>query len=144
MMHPHVWEERARDCGRKQRVMATILDHEDTVEAQALSTSLDPYGQLVKMLMPRALCIAIYDRMGVPLWLSDGCDGPDLLQLVEESLTSARADEHDPDERDGFARSWDGQTAYVFILRDSAQLLGALAVAVQDATSGSRPFSLVQ
>ena len=42
--------------------MATILDDEDTVEAQALSTSFDPYGQLVKMLMPRALCIAIYDR----------------------------------------------------------------------------------
>jgi diguanylate cyclase (GGDEF)-like protein len=124
--------------------MATILDDEDTIEAQALSTSLDPYGQLVKMLMPRALCIAIYDRMGVPMWLSDGCDGPDLLQLVEESLTAARADEHDPDERDGFARSWDGQTAYVFILRDSAALLGALAVSVQDATSGSRPFSLVQ
>ena len=59
--------------------MSTILDHEDTVEAQALSTSLDPYGQLIKMLMPRALCIAIYDRMGVPLWQSDGCDGTDLL-----------------------------------------------------------------
>jgi diguanylate cyclase (GGDEF)-like protein len=124
--------------------MATILDDEDTIEAQALSTSLDPYGQLVKMLMPRALCIAIYDRMGVPLWLSDGCDGPDLLQLVEEALTSARADEHDPDEREGFARSWEGETCYIFILRDNASLLGALAVSVQDATSGARPFSLVQ
>ena len=36
------------------------------------------------------MCIAIYDRMGMPLWLSDGCDGPDLLQLVEESLNAAR------------------------------------------------------
>jgi diguanylate cyclase (GGDEF)-like protein len=127
--------------------MATILDDEDTIEAQALSTSLDPYGQLVKMLMPRALCIAIYDRMGVPLWLSDGCDGPDLLQLVEESLTAARADQHDPGEREGFARTWDGETetAYVFILRDGASLLGALAVSVQDSSSsGARPFSLVQ
>ena len=47
----------------------TILDDEDTIEAQALSTSLDPYGQLVKMLMPRASCIAIYDRTSTPLWL---------------------------------------------------------------------------
>ncbi|HLS82506.1 MAG TPA: hypothetical protein VK025_13995, partial [Steroidobacter sp.] len=66
--------------------MATILDDEETVEAQALYTSFDPYGQLIKMLMPRALCIAIYDRNGTALWLSDSCDGPDLLQLVEEAL----------------------------------------------------------
>ena len=124
--------------------MATILDHEDTVEAQALSTSLDPYGQLVKMLMPRALCIAIYDRIGVPLWLSDGCDGVDLLQLAEESLNAARNEDPDHATRDGFARCWDGDTAYVFILRDGATLLGALAVACQDGSSGSRPFSLIQ
>lgn len=124
--------------------MATILDDEDTIEAQALSTSLDPYGQLVKMLVPRALCIAIYDRMSMPLWLSDGCDGPDLLQLVEESLTAARSDESDPQERDGFARTWDGDTVYVFILRDGTTLLGALALSCQDGSGGSRPFSLLQ
>lgn len=124
--------------------MATVLDDEDTMEAPAPSTSLDPYGQLVKMLMPRALCIAIYDRTGIPLWLSDGCDDPARLQLVEESLATARNDEHDPDERDGYSRSWDGGTAYVFLLRNGAALLGALAVSCQDNGSGSRPFSLVQ
>lgn len=124
--------------------MATILDHEDTVEAEALSTSLDPYGQLVKMLMPRALCIAIYDRMGVPLWLSDGSDRMDLMQLAEESLNAAGGSDPDPAERDGFERSWDGETAYVFLLRDGAGLLGALAVGCQDGANGSRPFSLMQ
>jgi diguanylate cyclase (GGDEF)-like protein len=123
--------------------MATIRDDDDTVEAQSLSTSLDPYGQLIKMLMPRALCIAIYDRMSMPLWLSDGCDGPDLLQLVEEALNSARSGEPDPEEREGFARSWDGDTAYVFILRDGALLLGAVAISSRDSSSGSRPFSLM-
>ena len=43
--------------------MASTSD-EDTVQAQSLSTSLDPYGQLVKMLMPRATCIAVYDQIG--------------------------------------------------------------------------------
>ncbi|HEY4368405.1 MAG TPA: EAL domain-containing protein [Steroidobacteraceae bacterium] len=123
--------------------MATILDDEDTVEAQTLSTSLDPYGQLVKMLMPRALCITIYDRTGMPLWLSDGCEGPDLLQLVEEALNSARSSTPDPEERYGFARSWDGDTAYVFILRDRDNLLGAVALSCRDSGSGSRPFSLL-
>ena len=122
----------------------TILDDEDTIEAQALSTSLDPYGQLVKMLMPRASCIAIYDRTSTPLWLSDGCDGPDLTHLMEEALSAANTGNADPDERDGFERSWSGDTAYVFILRDGATLLGALGVSCQDSSGGARPFSLMQ
>ena len=122
----------------------TILDDEDTIEAQALSTSLDPYGQLVKMLMPRASCIAIYDRNSVPLWMSDGCDGPDLPNLIEEAINAAKSDATDPEERDGCARSWSGDTAYVFILRDDNTLLGALGVSCQDGSGGSRPFSLVQ
>lgn len=123
--------------------MASTVD-EETVEAQSLSTSLDPYGQLVKMLMPRATCIAIYDRMSMPLWLSDGYDGHDLAQLAEEALNASRQGDADPSERDGFARSWDGDTSYVFLLRESDSLLGALAVSCQDGTSGARPFSLVQ
>ncbi len=123
--------------------MGSTVD-EETVEAQSLSTSLDPYGQLVKMLMPRAICIAIYDRMGIPLWLSDGYDGHDLAQLVEEGLDAFRSGRADPNEHDGFARSWDGDTSYVFILRDGASLLGALAVSCQDGSNGARPFSLLQ
>ncbi|HVF17369.1 MAG TPA: bifunctional diguanylate cyclase/phosphodiesterase [Steroidobacteraceae bacterium] len=123
--------------------MATILDDEDTIEAQALSTSLDPYGQLLKMLMPRALCIAIHDRGGMPIWMSDGCDSADLLQLVEEGLNSARIGALDAAERDGFSRSWNGDTAYVFLLRDGTDLLGAVALSCQDPNNGARPFSLV-
>ncbi len=126
-----------------KRAVATIRDDDDTIEASALSTSLDPYGQLMKMLLPRALSIAIYDRMAVPLWLADGAGGPDLPQLAEEALAAARSGESDPDERDGFARSWEGDTAYVFILRDAAQLLGAVVLACRDSGSGARPFSLL-
>ena len=128
--------------------MASTSD-EDTVQAQSLSTSLDPYGQLVKMLMPRATCIAVYDRMSMPLWLSDGYDGHDLAQLAEEALNAARhglLGSEDPDlsEQEGFARSWDGDTSYVFLLREGESLLGALAISCQDSSSGARPFSLVQ
>ena len=114
---------------------------DDTVEAQALSTSLDPYGQLLKMLMPRALCIAIYDRKGMPLWLSDGCEGPDLLQFIEEALNSARSGDPDPSERDGFARSWDGDTAYIFILRDTTDVLGVVALSCRDGSAVRAPLA---
>ena len=33
-------------------------------------TSLDPYGQLLKMLLPRAHAIAVYDRMCVAVWVN--------------------------------------------------------------------------
>ena len=71
-------------------------------------------------------------------------DGPDLQQLVEETLNPDSAAETDPAERDGFARSWDGDTAYVFILRERGNLLGALAVSCRDGNNKSRPFSLMQ
>ena len=118
---------------------------EDLVEAATFSTSLDPYGQLVRVLMPRASQVAIYDRLSTPLWLSDGKDSADLLRLVEESLNSVRygtsgSDQENPQ---GFSRSWDGDTAYVFILREGTALLGALAISCQDGASGARSFAFV-
>ncbi|WP_175597252.1 bifunctional diguanylate cyclase/phosphodiesterase [Peristeroidobacter soli] len=118
---------------------------DETIEATAFSTSLDPYGQLVRVLMPRASYIAIFDRLSTPLWLSDGYDGFDLLHLVEESLHAAGAERATVDEenRHGFSRSWDGDTAYVFVLRDGANLLGALAVSCQDGSNGARSTAFV-
>jgi diguanylate cyclase (GGDEF)-like protein len=125
--------------------MASIAADDDTVETTAFSTSLDPYGQLIRVLMPRASYIAIFDRLSTPLWLSDGYDGTDLLHLVEESLNAARTEgiANDDEHRHGYTRSWDGDTAYVFILRDGATLLGALAVSCQDGSSGARSPAFV-
>ncbi|HEY8540401.1 MAG TPA: diguanylate cyclase, partial [Steroidobacteraceae bacterium] len=93
--------------------------------------------------MPRAQCIVIHDGTGMPLWMSDGCDSADLMRLVEEGLNQARRGTLDPAERDGFARQWSGETAYVFLLREGSNLLGAAALCYPDPTTGARPFSLV-
>lgn len=124
--------------------MSTRSDDEDTtVEAQTLPTSLDPYGQLIKLLLPRALSIAIFDAMAIPLWLSDACEETDLLPLVEEALTAARANATPPDEVNGFGTAINGDPAYIFLLRDLEHgLLGAVAIACRDpGNSASRPFS---
>lgn len=125
--------------------MTSSAADDETVEATAFSTSLDPYGQLIRVLMPRASYIAIFDRLSTPLWLSDGYDGFDLLHLVEESLNAARTEgaAHDGENKHGFSRSWDGDTAYVFILRDGSNLLGAVAVSCQDGSSGARSTAFV-
>jgi diguanylate cyclase (GGDEF)-like protein len=113
------------------------------LQVQATPTSLDPYGQLIKMLLPRALSIAIYDRAGLPLWFSDGCDGPDLHQLVEHAIATSS----DPEsaEASGFARTLDGMAAYICILRDeSLQVLGIAALSCRESASGEqRPFTLI-
>jgi len=125
--------------------MTNTAADDETVEATAFSTSLDPYGQLVRVLMPRASYIAIFDRLGTPQWLSDGYDGFDLLHLVEESLNATRSAgaAHEGEQSHGFSRSWNGDTAYIFILRDGANLLGALAVSCQGGSSGARSTAFV-
>jgi diguanylate cyclase (GGDEF)-like protein len=113
--------------------------------APVSTTSLDPYGQLIKMLMPRAQSIAIYDRMGLPVWLNDGLDAPELHQLLHDALRKELAGDG---RGEGFSDNIDrDHSAYVFLLRDGEQaLLGAVGVIVREsaARGDGRPFSLVQ
>jgi len=114
----------------------------DTATAQVLSTSMDPYGQLIKMLMPRAISIGVFDRDGLPLWWSDGVDNPDLQDLIREASAGdvALAAQHVA----GFARGWNGDSAYVFAVRDGHQsALGFVGVVSPDLASGARPFNVI-
>lgn len=109
------------------------------------ATSLDPYGQLVKMLLPRAQSIAIYDRLGLPVWLNDGLDAPDLHRLLQEALAR---ETRQGERSEGFSEPIDrDHAAHVFLLRDAAgELQGAVGVICRESAqrSDQRPFSLVQ
>lgn len=117
----------------------------DDAPAPIGATTFDPYGQLVKMLLPRAQSIAIYDRMGLPLWLNDGVDSPELHRILHETiagdLSSANAG-------DGYVESIDSDhRAYAFMLRDPQhELVGAVGVICRESRQGTdaRPFELVQ
>jgi diguanylate cyclase (GGDEF)-like protein len=109
------------------------------------ATSLDPYGQLIKMLMPRAQSIAIYDRLGLPVWLNDGQDSTGLQELVGDALSRDLASDEpyegscEPTDRD--------HAAYIFLLRDvEGALLGAVGLISREspARGDARPFALVQ
>ena len=106
-------------------------------------TSLDPYGQLIKMLLPRANAIAIYDRLGVALWASDGFDDPDLHRVLQDSIASELADTAPV--TDGFVvNSGSEQATYVFALRDASRmLLGLVGLVSRESNRQPRPFSLV-
>lgn len=101
--------------------------------AEAAPTSLDPYGQLLKMLFPRALNIAIYDRNGTLMWNAGGCESEALQQLIEDEvannlLSHAAAGLVNERYRQGMLHSIDGDHAYVFPLMDSHYYLSGVVV----------------
>jgi len=103
--------------------------------------NLDPYGQLLRMLMPRALGIGFYDARANPLWVADGYDGPDPTPLVVAAL--ARIPPATTGRIDGFIQDHEGGPAYVFRLRNSEG--DVIAVATLLTRDGeNRPYSFVQ
>jgi len=116
----------------------------DEAPAPLGATTLDPYGQLVKMLLPRAQSIAIYDRVGLPVWLNDGLDSPELHRVLQDALATELSAEGSGE---GFSEAVDhDHCAYVFMLRDAdAQLIGAVGIVCRESRQGAdpRPFQLV-
>jgi len=105
-----------------------------TLEAATLvdSTSMNPYGQLFKMLMPRALNIAIHDRNGVQLWSADACETVILQDLVDDEVAHHQLGELDYAST-GRVETLGGESAYVFPLRDANRhLLGVVVLSCAD------------
>jgi diguanylate cyclase (GGDEF)-like protein len=103
--------------------------------------NLDPYGQLLRMLMPRALGIGFYDAEGLPLWFVDDYEGPDPQPLVAAALE--RVPPSTTGRIDGFVQDHEGAPAYVFRIRDDGGRL--IAVATLLTRDGeNRPLSFVQ
>jgi diguanylate cyclase (GGDEF)-like protein len=107
----------------------------DAATAEVAPTSFDPYGQLLKMLLPRALNFAIYDRAGLALWTADGCESDDLRQLVEDAIANNLLIRTSAAGSHGLLHDVNGEHAYVFPLVDSHSHLQGVVVA----TCGERP-----
>jgi len=52
-------------------------------------TSLEPYAQLFRALLPRATGVAVFDAKGELRWSSESAMGSDVQTAVEESVASA-------------------------------------------------------
>lgn len=86
-----------------------------------------PFGQLIKMLLPRAGNVGLYDAAAEAVWLSDGCEDPDVHDLVAQALKGAPSQVP----RAGRVQvTQGGERVCLFRLRGSADdgLLGMLAV----------------
>jgi diguanylate cyclase (GGDEF)-like protein len=106
------------------------------------SGSFEPYGQLVRSLLPRATSVALYDAAAKLLWSSETTTDPDLHNLVENAVEARGANQGG-----GQMRLLDGTVpVYLCWLRDdSERLIGVVVVVCRqsgDPDSEARAFSV--
>ena len=106
-------------------------------------TSLEPYAQLVRSLLPRASSIAVFDSNANPRWSNDSATWPELVQAVEQSARDAAGDGASA----GQLRVLEGDMPlYLCWLRDddSRELLAIVAIQCRASGDGEhRSFSFV-
>lgn len=54
----------------------------------AIASGYAPFAQLIRMLLPSARSVALYDPQAELVWCSDGCERPDLRALLEHQRAS--------------------------------------------------------
>ena len=89
----------------------------------------EPHVRLVRCLLPRTSCVAMYGAAGELLWSSEAVMGPDLgdlTDLVDEALLSCRAN---PESAGALRLLSGGVPVYLCALRDDTRrLLAVLAI----------------
>jgi len=99
-------------------------------------TRFDPYVRLVRSLLPRTTCIAMFGAAGELMWSTDTMTGPDLMNIVDDALLSAGANPSGA----GQLRLLAGNLpVYLCSLRDEGQqLLAILAIVCRPADDRER------
>lgn len=89
------------------------------------------YAQIVRMLLPLTAKVCFYDDRSHALWISDGLEEPELRMHVEILLGRAARDASNAAALD-YGSSDHGQPTYVFPIRASGTLLGAMVLVFRD------------
>jgi diguanylate cyclase (GGDEF)-like protein len=111
--------------------MATVLDiKSNTVESPAADGSFDPYGRLLRMLMPSLRGIVVHDGYSNLVWASDEFDLSDEPQIINDAIANALADTAD---FPGIARTIDAdRVVYSFAVRgEHIELMGVVSLIVR-------------
>src|ERR1700760_337649 len=113
--------------------MASVLEIKPNVEtSQTVDASLDPYGRLLRMLMPSLRGVVVHDGFGHPVWASD--DEQETLAEEEEVIKEAIANAMvDTNEFAGVANTLDAdRVVYSFAVRgEHVDILGVVSLIVR-------------
>ncbi|MGC2029133.1 MAG: EAL domain-containing protein [Steroidobacteraceae bacterium] len=131
---------------RKPEDMAAVLDMKSTVaEHPAADSSFDPYGRLLRMLMPSLRGVVVHDGFANLVWASDEWDLADEPGIIKETIANALSDGA---EYPGVVRTLDADRAvYCFAIRgEHIELLGvvSLIARLSGKQSEARPLQTVR
>lgn len=111
----------------------------ETDDEKAKAAGYAPYAQLVKMLLPSAGSIALYDSRAELIWCSDGYERPDLRELLEQQRASETLAS-----RGRVDHTSSGVPVYISALRaPNARPLGSVVVELGGGSSRSTPSMVV-
>src|ERR1700691_4860454 len=108
--------------------MAAGLDiKSNAIESPAADASFDPYGRLLRMLMPSLRGVVVHDGFANLVWASDDWDLSEEPDLIKEAIANALTDAA---EFSGIARTLDADSAvYSFAVRgEHIELLGVVSL----------------
>src|SRR6202451_3153510 len=115
------------------------------IEDATADTSFDPYGRLLRMLMPSLRGVVVHDGFSNLVWASDDCDLADEPEVVKDAIANALTDTAD---FAGLVRTLDADTAiYSFAMRgEHIELLGivSLIARLSGTRSQARPLQTVR
>src|SRR5271170_7097215 len=115
------------------------------IEDPTADTSFDPYGRLLRMLMPSLRGVVVHDGFSNLVWASDEWDLSDAPDIVKDAIACALAD---VEEFPGVVRTLDADRAvYSFAVRGGhIELLGVVSLIVRlSATqTEARPLQTVR
>jgi diguanylate cyclase (GGDEF)-like protein len=116
------------------------------IENLAADASFDPYGRLLRMLMPSLRGVVVHDGFANLVWASDEFDLADEPQLIKDAIAHALTD---ATEFAGVVRTLDADcAAYSFAIRGSEQieLLGvvSLVARLSGKQTEARPLQTVR
>ena len=108
--------------------MASVLETKNNaVERPPADGSLDPYGRLLRMLMPSLRGVVVHDGFANLIWSSDEYNLSDEPTIITEAIANALSDTA---EYPGTARTLDAdRVIYSFALRgEHIELLGVVSL----------------
>src|SRR6516162_3003420 len=111
--------------------MAALLEMKSTaIDPPAADTSFEPYGRLLRMLMPSLRSVVVHDGFSNLIWASDGWDLSDEPDIIKDTIAIALAD---PADFAGVVRTIDADRAvYSFAIRgEHIELLGVVSLVAQ-------------
>jgi diguanylate cyclase (GGDEF)-like protein len=110
--------------------MASVLDIKPNFAESQAEASFDPYGRLLRMLMPSLRGVVVHDGYSNLVWASDEWDLSDEPQLINDAIANALSDTN---EFPGIAKTIDAdRVVYSFAVRgEHIDLLGIVSLVVR-------------